>query len=124
MRAGAPPCFPPQLGMLPSRMLPLPSLQAAPPPQHGHAPSFPLPHLLAGAGTATNRPQYPLLANIQRFVDEADFSSFASSSPAAPQPSTPPPTSSLPSPVIPPTSSSISSGEKSKSSKFSIDSLI
>ena len=93
MRAGAPPCFPPQLGMLPPRMLPLPALQAPPPPP-GHAPSFPLPHLLAGAATPTTRQQYPLLANIQRFVDEADFSNFASSSPAA-QPSTPSPTSSL-----------------------------
>ena len=131
MRAGAgappgsaPPCFPPQLGMLPPRLLPLPALQPPPP---GHAPALPLPHLLAGAGGS--RHQYPLLANIQKFVDEAEFPSFCSSSAPAQSPSPtqslPSPNISLPSPLPPPTSTTISSGaEKSKSSKFSIDSLI
>ena len=128
---GAPPShfFPPNL----SGLLPGPRLLGLPPPP-GHAPSLPpLPHLLAGAGP--NRHQYPLLANIQKFVDEADFSSFSSSStmsPPIPQPSPPSPTQSLPSPnisltspIIPSMSSTItSSGEKTKTSKFSIDSLI
>ena len=131
MRAGAgappgsaPPCFPPQLGMLPPRLLPLPALQPPPP---GHAPALPLPHLLAGAGGS--RHQYPLLANIQKFVDEAEFPSFGSSTAPAQSPSPtqslPSPNISLPSPVPPSTSTTITSGaEKSKSSKFSIDSLI
>ena len=129
---GAPPShfFPPNL----SGLLPGPRLLGLPPPPPGHAPSLPpLPHLLAGA--SANRHQYPLLANIQKFVDEADFSNFSSSSNISPpqQPSSPSPTQSLPSPnislasppIIPSMSSTItSSGEKTKTSKFSIDSLI
>ena len=115
---GAPPLFPPHL----SGLLPGPRLLPLPPP--------PLPHLLAGAGHT--RHQYPLLANIQKFVDEADFSSFSSAAVSPPaQPSSPSPTNSLPSPnislpspVIPSTSSTIKSGEKTKANKFSIDSLI
>ena len=123
MRAGAPPCFPPQLGMMPPRMLALPSLQPPPP---GPSP-LQLPHLLA----SNSRHQYPLLANIQKFVDESEFANFSSSSPA--ETSTPSPTSSLPSPnislastIISPsnTTSTTVSTEKTKSSKFSIDSLI
>ena len=135
MRAGCPPgppggapptshFFPPNL----SGLLPGPRLLGLPPPP-GHAPSLPpLPHLLAGAGP-NNRPQYPLLANIQKFVDEADFSNFSTISPPVSSPSPPhslpSPSISLTSPIIPSTSSTITSGgEKTKTSKFSIDSLI
>ena len=111
MRAGAPPSFPPQLGMMPPRLLPMGamgSIGSMPPPQ------LPLPHLLANT-----RHQYPLLANIQKIVDETDFPPSPSQPPSTPSPS---PTHSLPSPVSQPPVSTIS--EKSKSSIFSIDSLI
>ena len=121
---GAPPqLFPPQLGMLPPRLLPLPPAPGAPP-------ALPLPHLLASANTRHN---YPLLANIQKFVDEAEFPGL----PASAQPSTPSPTHSLPSPSLSLSTSTIipsstttttspvqTSGDKTKSTKFSIDSLI
>ena len=120
MRAGAPPSFPPQLGMMPPRLLPMGAMASMPPPQ------LPLPHLMAGT-----RHQYPhpLLANIQKIVDETDFPPSHSPSQHPPSTPSPSPTHSLPSPnislsspVSQPPVSSIS--EKSKSSIFSIDSLI
>ena len=125
MRAGAPPSFPPGLGLMPPRLLPMGpmgSIGAMPPPQ------LPLPHLLANT-----RHQYPLLANIQKIVEETDFppppsaAHPPSSSPSHPAPTpSPSPTPSLPSPVSQqtPTTLGLTITEKSKPSKFSIDSLI
>lgn len=129
MRGGGPPqLFPPQLGMLPPRMMPLP-------PAPGASTGLPLPHLLAASN---NRPNYPLLANIQKFVDESDFPGTFSSAPSV-QPSSPSPTHSLPSPnislsstIIPsstatsssPPSSTMEKSSNKSSTKFSIDSII
>ena len=122
MRAGAPPTFPPGLGMMPPRLLPMGSIgsMGGMPPPH-----LPLPHLLANT-----RHQYPLLANIQKIVEETDFppslhlsSTSPSQSATTPSPS---PTPSLPSPVSQPTLGPppTTITQKSKPSKFSIDSLI